>query len=219
MYTKKLFLLEITFVITSLIVQRHSAVPDEIYLPVIIRKAKVTSHHMFQKSGRRFFRKRKDHFTLKRNTKDRSNTKVLAHMIKRCYQNHGHVAKTIVGLTNIIQSSLVQQDLLENERGHGFGKLRTSLHDSKAKRDDLGGEEEIDHFLLIGLDQGPDHAQAGQTEIFEGSGLGDGMKERVKVQRDVSQQESRSRVGMRSHALKQSQRVANPGNLDVTKCY
>lgn len=59
-------------------------------------------------------------------------------------QDGANGVESFVGLANICQSKVVEQDLLHDEDGDCFGKLRSGFHDAEAERDDLGREEEID---------------------------------------------------------------------------
>lgn len=52
--------------------------------------------------------------------------------------------ESLVCLANVLQAHVVKQDLLDNENRNCLAKFRASLHDTKAKWDDLGGEEEVD---------------------------------------------------------------------------
>lgn len=47
---------------------------------------------------------------------------------------------------------VVQQDLLHDEGGHRLGQLRADLHGAQAQRDDLRGQEEVDHVRVVNLD-------------------------------------------------------------------
>ena len=52
-----------------------------------------------------------------------------------------------------LRTGFVEEDLLKDEGGHGFAELRAVLHDAQAERDDLGGEEKVDHLLLVSLEK------------------------------------------------------------------
>ena len=55
----------------------------------------------------------------------------------------------VVGLADVVQSSLVQEDLLEDEGGHGLAQLRARLHDAQTQRDDLRRQQEVDHLKIF----------------------------------------------------------------------
>ena len=61
--------------------------------------------------------------------------------------------------TNIAQTCIVEQNLLYNEDGNRLTKFAARLHDAKTKRDDLGRQEEVDHFGAVVLDKSTDHAE------------------------------------------------------------
>lgn len=54
-------------------------------------------------------------------------------------------------LTYVVQASLIEQNLLQDECGNGFAQLGPRLHDPKAERNDLCREQEVDHLLLVRL--------------------------------------------------------------------
>ena len=101
-------------------------------------------------------------------------------------ENGAHRIESLVCRTNVAQANIVKENLLYNENGNGLAKLRSGFHDPKTERDDLGGQEEVDHIGRIILHQGADHTQRRQTEVLEGARLGCGIEERVKEKRDVS---------------------------------
>jgi hypothetical protein len=97
------------------------------------------------------------------------------------YRVESFVCSAYVGKTDV-----VQQNLLHNEDRHSLAQFGTSLHDPKAKRDDLGGKEEVDHIRRVVLDKRTNHAKGSQAQIFEGARLGSGVEERVKEKRNMS---------------------------------
>ena len=66
------------------------------------------------------------------------------------------------------------------------------LHNPQAEGDDLHREEEVDHHLLVGLDERADHAEGGEEQVLERARLEDRVQERVEVERDVGEQERRA---------------------------
>ena len=135
--------------------------------------------------------------------------RLLAQLDHHLAQDHGHVGEPVVGLADVVEAGLVQQDLLQDEGGHRLAQLRAALHDPQTQRDDLRGEQEVDHLLLVRLDEGPDDPEGGEAEVLEGPGLADGVEEGVEVEGDVSQEEGRPGVGVGGHALQQGQGVAH----------
>lgn len=59
--------------------------------------------------------------------------------------------ESLKGLADVGETCLVQQDLLQDERGHCFGELAARLHYPQTERNNLSRQEEIDHVLLISL--------------------------------------------------------------------
>ena len=155
--------------------------------PGVVRESEVTADHVLQQPLTRFLAQLDDHLA----------------------QDHGHMGEPVVGLADVIQPSLVQQDLLQDEGGHSLAQLRAALHDPQTERDDLRGEEEVDHLLLVRLHEGPDDPERGETEVLEGTSLADGVEEGVEVEGDVSEEEGRPGVGVGGDALEEGQGVAH----------
>ena len=76
-------------------------------------------------------------------------------------QHSAHSIEPLVCLADVLQTHIIQQDLLHDEYCDRFAQLRPRLHNTEAERDDLGGEEEIDDFGAVVFDEGADHAQGG----------------------------------------------------------
>ena len=95
----------------------------------------------------------------------------------------------VVSLADVVEASLVQENLLKDEGGDGLAELGAALHDPQTQRDDLRGQEEVDHLLLVRLDQGADHAEGGEPQVLEGPRLAHCVEEGIQIQRDVGQQE------------------------------
>lgn len=60
--------------------------------------------------------------------------------------------ETFVRLADVRKTSLINQNLLQDESGNRLGELTARLHDPQAERNDLCRQEEVDHLLLISLD-------------------------------------------------------------------
>ena len=86
-------------------------------------------------------------------------------------ENSANSVESLVGLADVLQSHVIEQDLLNDEDSNGLAEFRPSLHDTEAERNDLRGKEEIDHFCRVVLDQSANHAKRRQAEVFEGSRL------------------------------------------------
>ena len=48
---------------------------------------------------------------------------LIAQLNHHLAQDHGHVGEPVVGLADVVEAGLVQQNLLENEGGHGLTEL------------------------------------------------------------------------------------------------
>jgi hypothetical protein len=96
---------------------------------------------------------------------------LLDKLVDHIAQDRPNGVKPLISLANVRQTHIIKQNLLHNEDCHGFAEFRSSFHYSQAERDDLGCEKEIDYFGRIVFDQCSDHAEGGETEVFEWSGL------------------------------------------------
>lgn len=100
--------------------------------------------------------------------------------------------ESLVRLADVLQAEVVEEDLLDDEDGDGLGEFGTGLHDSKAERDDLCGQKEVNHvgvFVLLQsaeprdrphLDERADHAQGGESKILEWPGLTRGVEKGIE---------------------------------------
>lgn len=86
-------------------------------------------------------------------------------------QDGSHGVKSLVRGTDVVESIVIEQDLLHDENGHSLAKLRASLHDAEAQRYYLCGKEEVDDVGGVILDQGANDAKARESQIFKGSRL------------------------------------------------
>lgn len=110
----------------------------------------------------------------------------------RLHQLGNHVAKdgshsieALVGGADVVETVVIEEDLLDNEDGDGLAKFGAGLHDAQAERDDFGGEQEVDDFRRVVLDKSADDTETGQAQVFERSRLGRSVEEWVQEQRDV----------------------------------
>jgi hypothetical protein len=77
---------------------------------------------------------------------------------------------------------IIQKNFLHNEYCNSLAKLRAGFHYPKAKRNNFGREEEIDHVRGIILDECANNTKGSQAKVFEGSRLGCGIEKRVEEQ-------------------------------------
>lgn len=100
-------------------------------------------------------------------------------------QDGSHGIEPFVGSTDVCEANVVEKDLLYDEDGHCLAKLRSGLHNPEAERNDLRGQEEVDHIGRVILHQSTNDAQGGETEIFKRARLGSRVQERIEEKRDV----------------------------------
>jgi hypothetical protein len=93
--------------------------------------------------------------------------------------------ESLVCCTNVVETVVVEEDLLHNEDGDCLAKLGASLHDAQAQRDDFRREQEVDDLGRIVLDEGADDAQARQAEVLERTRLGRRVEEGVEEEGDM----------------------------------
>ena len=75
----------------------------------------------------------------------------LHQLVYHIAQHGTHGVEPFIRVTDIRQSRLVQQYLLNDEDRNGLGELRASLHDPQAKRDYLRREQEVNHGRVVVL--------------------------------------------------------------------
>lgn len=101
-------------------------------------------------------------------------------------EDSANSVETLVGSADVVQTVIIQQDLLNYEDGHSLAELRSGLHDAEAEGDDLGGQEKVDDFGRIILDKGTNDAEAGQSQVLERPRLRCCVEEGIEVEGDVS---------------------------------
>ena len=57
--------------------------------------------------------------------------------------------EALIGMANILQASLVEEDLLNNEDRDCLGEFGSSLHDAQAKGDDFRREQEMNDRVIV----------------------------------------------------------------------
>jgi len=75
----------------------------------------------------------------------------LHQLIHHVAQDRPDRVESLVRLTDVRESEVVEEDLLDDEDGYGFGEFGSCFHDSKAERDDFGGEEEVNDVRVVVL--------------------------------------------------------------------
>lgn len=153
----------------------------------IVAQAQVAPHHMLEQPRCRFFYK-------------------LAYHVR---EHRRHRVEPLVRLANVVEPSIVHQDLLHDENGNGLGQLRARLHNAQAQRDDFGLQQEVNYVDGVVLDQRPNHAQRRQPQVLERLALGRCIQERVQKQGDMGVEKGHARAIVRRYTLQQGQRVAH----------
>jgi len=110
---------------------------------------------------------------------------LLDELVDHVRQHGADGVEALVGLADVLQPEVVEEDLLHDEDGDCFGELGAGLHDPQAEGDDLGCEEEVDYFAAVVFDEGADHAEGGQAQVFKRAGLGGCVEEGVEEEGDV----------------------------------
>lgn len=92
------------------------------------------------------------------------------------HQLRNHVAKnssnsveSFICGTNIVETMIVKQYLLNNKDCNRLAELRAGFHDPKAQWDNLGCQEEVDHIGGIVFNKSTNNTKRGQSKIFEWS--------------------------------------------------
>lgn len=104
----------------------------------IIGESKIASDYMLQQADRLLNLELRDHIR----------------------QNCSNCIKALVSLTNIVQTHVIQENLLNDKncnlnkkRDYCFRKFTASFHNSKAERYNLSRQEEVDYFAIVILNQ------------------------------------------------------------------
>jgi hypothetical protein len=90
---------------------------------------------------------------------EEANGLLLNQLVDHVAENGADCVETLVGLADVCEPNIVQEDLLYDEDGNSLTEFRTSLHDAQAKGNDLGREEEVNDFGRIVLDKRADYAK------------------------------------------------------------
>ena len=81
--------------------------------------------------------------------------------------NYFFEKEKITHRTNVVKASRIDQDLLQDEGGHRFRQLGTIVHDVQAQWHDLRRQQEVYDVILVGLHQGANNAQGGESQVLE----------------------------------------------------
>ena len=98
-------------------------------VPQVVAQAKIAADDMLEQADRLSLDKLIDHVA----------------------QDSADRVESLVGVADVRQAGLVQEDLLDNEDGDRLRELRACLHDAQTQWDDLRGQEEVDDGSVVVL--------------------------------------------------------------------
>ncbi len=119
------------------------------------------------------------------------------HVVEDC----AHCVEALCSLAQVVQSLFVQKDLLDDEGGHCLRKLGPSLHNPQAQGDDLCLQQETNHIVVIHLNQGSNHTQRGESQVFKGPSFAYCVQKRIQKEWDMGFQEKLPSFFVRCHTL------------------
>lgn len=117
---------------------------------------------------------------------EKSDRLLLHQLSDHIAEDSTHRIESLICRANVGQADVVEKYLLNDEDGNGLAQLGPGLHDTKAQRNNLGGQEEVDHIRRVILHQGSDNAQRREAQVFEGARFRGRVEERVEEKGDVS---------------------------------
>ena len=80
---------------------------------------------------------------------EQTNSLSLHQLIDHVAEDSSNSIEPLVGVADVGQASLIEQDLLHDKDGDCLGELGARLHDAQAEGYDLGREEEVDNGVVI----------------------------------------------------------------------
>ena len=84
---------------------------------------------------------------------------VVDQLLQHTVQHRRNCEEPLHSCTDVAESLLITEDLLDDEGSHCFGKSLSVLHDPETKRDDLSLHEEGDGVGITLLDESSDDSQ------------------------------------------------------------
>jgi hypothetical protein len=100
---------------------------------------------------------------------EQANSLLLHKLIDHVTEDGANSVETLIGLANVCETDIVKENLLNDEDSDSLAKLGTSLHDTQAQRNDLGGQEEVDNLGGVVLDECSNDAKGGESKVLEWS--------------------------------------------------
>lgn len=93
---------------------------------------------------------------------EQSDSLCLDKLLDHIAQHSADCVEPLVGLTDVGESHLIEQDLLDNKDRNCLGQLRASLHDAQAEGNDLCREEKVDDIgIVVLLDESANDTERG----------------------------------------------------------
>ena len=75
----------------------------------------------------------------------------LDELVHHVREHRADGVEALVGVADVREAGLVEEDLLHDEDRDGLGELGAGLHDSQAERDDLCRQQEVDDQVVVVL--------------------------------------------------------------------
>lgn len=73
--------------------------------------------------------------------------RLLLHQLRHhVTEDRTHGVESLVCGADVCQTDIVEEYLLNDENCDGLAQFRAGLHNAKAKRDNFGSQEEVDHI-------------------------------------------------------------------------
>lgn len=98
---------------------------------------------------------------------EKANGLLLDELVDHVAEHGTDSVEPLVGLADVGQPYVIEQDLLHNEDGHGLAQLRACFHYTQAQGDDLGCQQKVDDLGRVVLDERTNDAQRREAEVLE----------------------------------------------------
>ena len=143
--------------------RRRKALDEQLLRSIVIRESQVAANDVLEQSRRWLF------------VED-------AHHLRQAI-GYGH--EPLRRCTDVVQTDIIEQNLLQDEGGDRLGQLRSRLHRPKAQRNELGRQQKVNHMRIIDLDERSHDSQTGEAEVFEGTTRIGGVEKGIDVEDEM----------------------------------
>jgi hypothetical protein len=92
---------------------------------------------------------------------------LLDELVDHIAENSTDGIEALIGLADVREANVIQQNLLHDEDSDSLAQLRTGLHDTETQRDDLGCQKEVDHFRRIILNECANDTKRCEAEVLK----------------------------------------------------